>query len=753
MKKCKEVLRIILAIVLMTVSINQLKAQEKDSVLTLAVTKKIHSSILGEDRTVFIQTPARMTEGEKYPVLYLLDAEAHMEMVGGQVHYLSDAYRIVPNMIVVGIVNTDRVRDLTPTRALVGTDGKPDTSANSFGRNSGGGEKFLSFIKEELMPMLEKNYQAGPYKILSGHSLGALMAVHCLVNHPDYFNAYIAISPSLQWDNNLLLQQAAEKLGKQSLASRVLFFSNGNEDSVFRQNQQRLLGTLKNKALPGLVFKYMEYPEESHSAVPVKAFYDGLRLTYPDWYMPLSNAKFKQTVNAKIVRDHYAKLSSVYGYNVIPAHDEINAVGRFLRNDPKRLADAIELLEMNTLNFPNSVIARETLSDTYLKAGDKQKALAGYQKALLLKPAEKKSLTRSMRFKMKNKTVKRSVWKLVLLSVIIGSLLIAAYVQLFYQPRQVDNGYARLSKTFTLHGSDVWIARFVPNSTLLASGSVDSTVKIYDRQTGAVTKTFKHPEGVTYLDISRDGKLMATASYDLKIRIWDMASGIVIKTLEGHTRTPRSLSFSPDSKFLLSSGEDAMIKMWDVATGTLTRTISDFKLAVWDVKFSPHGKTFAAGSFDEHLRIYNTADGKELMDLKGHTATIAAVAYNHKGDMLASGSDDKTIKIWNTANGKLIRTISVPEHAQGLSFTPDDTRLLTSGRDKILIGEFLQTIFGDSHYNKGVPMRMWEMKTGKLLQTFCQQANDVNELDVSEDGKWVASASSDHTVCVWEMLK
>jgi hypothetical protein len=119
-----------------------------------------------------------------------------------------------------------------------------------------------------------------------------------------------------------------------------------------------------------------------HAAVPVKAFYDGLRLVYPEWYMPLSNAKFKQTVSAKIVKDHYAKLSSTYGYEVIPAHDEINALGRFLRNDPKRLTDAITLLEMNAVNFPKSFVVQETLGDTYLKAADKQNALTSYRKAL-----------------------------------------------------------------------------------------------------------------------------------------------------------------------------------------------------------------------------------------------------------------------------------------------------------------------------------------------------------------------------------
>ncbi len=391
MEKCKEAgKKLSIAVLLFVTTCMSLRAQEKDSTLTLAVIKKIHSVILGEDRTIFIQSPSKMTEGEKYPVLYLLDGESFMEMMGGQVRYLSESYRYVPNMIVVGIANTDRVRDLTPTHALVGTDGKPDTSANSFGRNSGGGEKLLRFIQEELKPMIEKNYHGDAYSILAGHSLGGLMAIHCLVNHPDYYNAYIAVSPSLQWDNDILLQQAADRLGKQPLKSRILFFSNAGEDSAFSQKQQHLLSIIKSGSIPGLVYKHSAYPEETHTSEPVKAFYDGLRLIYPDWYMPLTNAKFKQTVSAAIVKEHYARLSSQYGYHVTPPHDEIGAIGRFLRNDPKRLNDAIELLKMNTLNFPNSAVVHETLGDTYLKAGDKQNALSSYRKALQLKPGDKK---------------------------------------------------------------------------------------------------------------------------------------------------------------------------------------------------------------------------------------------------------------------------------------------------------------------------------------------------------------------------
>src|ERR1044072_7518629 len=99
-------------------------------------------------------TPANMRPGETYTVLYLLDGAEHIEMVAGQIIYLSESYKIIPQMIIVGIANTDRVRDLTPTHSTIGPNGRPDSSANAMGRNSGGGKRFLSFMKDELMPYI-----------------------------------------------------------------------------------------------------------------------------------------------------------------------------------------------------------------------------------------------------------------------------------------------------------------------------------------------------------------------------------------------------------------------------------------------------------------------------------------------------------------------------------------------------------------------------------------------------------------------
>jgi predicted alpha/beta superfamily hydrolase len=364
------------------------KSQVVDSAhLTGAEIKTFYSRILGENRKIRIQIPPGMNEFDSYPVLYLLDGEVQMNMVAGQVQYLSEAYKIIPNLIVVGIDNTDRNRDLTPTHSIIGRDGKPDSSANGPWKNSGGGERFLQFLREELVPYINQHYRTVPFRILAGHSLGGLMAIYCIAHHPEDFNAYIAISPSLQWDNNYLLKELETSAIPKKTGKRILFFSDANEDEAFHRNQLTLDSLLATYKVEDLKWKRQFYPEETHISEPVKAFYDGIRFLYPAWHLAYSSSAFRATMTSKIIKDHYASLSKEYGYNVIPLHDELNQISRFLANDAARLKDAIELLQMNRQNYPASPVVAELLGDTWMKAGNSTKAIAAYKEALHLNPS------------------------------------------------------------------------------------------------------------------------------------------------------------------------------------------------------------------------------------------------------------------------------------------------------------------------------------------------------------------------------
>jgi len=197
-------------------------------------------------------------------------------------------------------------------------------------------------------------------------------------------------------------------------------------------------------------------------------------------------------------------------------------------------------------------------------------------------------------------------------------------------------------------------------------------------------------------------------------------------------------------------GEDKTIKLWDAETGICIKTMKGHTLNIWSIKFTPDGSKIISGSFDKTIKIWNVATGELIRTISGHTEAIVDLAVSPDGQTIASASDDKTIKLWRISDGKLLHTLQGgDEHVQALAFSSDGKRLISSGRDKPVIGEFLQNFFGDSKYNKGVSMRLWDLENLTVIQTFEQHANDVNDVAFSPDDKWIVSASSDKTVCLW----
>ena len=347
-----------------------------------------------------------------------------------------------------------------------------------------------------------------------------------------------------------------------------------------------------------------------------------------------------------------------------------------------------------------------------------------------------------------HKTKRRRLW---LLLILLTLFIYLGYYQLWHHSPQVNSNVYILNKVLNAHLSEIWTVKFSPKGNWLASGSVDSTVKIWNKENGNIILNINQPSGITYLDISPDGNYLATASYDAKVRLWKLPEGGLVREFIGHTGTVWSVNFRPDGNTIASCGEDATIKLWNVENGQIEHTLQGHALNVWDVKFSPDGNKLASGSFDKTVRIWNLSDGKLLHILTKHTEAIVSIAFSPDGQKFVSTSDDKTIKVWDTNNWNLIYSLKVPEHSQAADFSPDTKLLLTGGRDKTALGEFLQNIFGNSEYNKGVSMRLWDVQTGRLLQTFSKHSNDVNDVSFSSDGKWIASASSDRTIELWKL--
>jgi predicted alpha/beta superfamily hydrolase len=246
---------------------------------------KLHSNILNEDRTIMISLPEGYNSNvKKYPVLYLVDGQWYFNHAVQAAGWLSSKDNaVIPQTIVVGIPTKDnRERDLTPTR----------TEENKSG---GGADKLFSFIKEELIPFIDKNYRTYNFRILGGASFGGLFVMYSMMNDPQLFTAYLAFSPSMWWDNRIMLKRAEDFLSNNPGLHNNLYLNVANEGPSM--GVDALAKILKEKAPKELIWKFDECPDEIHNTIAFKGIYNGLKFALTDWHYPLIDFGMKGDIS------------------------------------------------------------------------------------------------------------------------------------------------------------------------------------------------------------------------------------------------------------------------------------------------------------------------------------------------------------------------------------------------------------------------------------------------------------------------
>ena len=280
-------------------------------------------------------------------------------------------------------------------------------------------------------------------------------------------------------------------------------------------------------------------------------------------------------------------------------------------------------------------------------------------------------------------------------------------------------------------------------SRIICSGK-GNIIKLLDAKSGKLIRTFSGHLGSIYsLSLSPDGTRLLSGSSDKTIKLWNIKSGTLIRTLIGHSSDVTSVCFSPDGTHILSGSSDLSIRLWETESGMTIRSLNGYYNFPLSVCFSPDGYRIISGNIDNIIRLWDTKSGSIIRNFTGHSDSVNAVSFNYDGTRIVSGSSDSTIKLWDVESGTLLKSFEVLKPISGtvkalyrhkiksVNFSPDGT-LIISGSD-------------DNN------IRLWNVKTKKLLRTFDGHSGTVNSVVFSPNGTRFISGSYDETIGLWDV--
>ncbi len=285
-------------------------------------------------------------------------------------------------------------------------------------------------------------------------------------------------------------------------------------------------------------------------------------------------------------------------------------------------------------------------------------------------------------------------------------------------------------KKFAQHSDAVGSVAFSPDGLMLASGSKDKTIQIWDVATGKSIRTFPGDSSTVWsVTFDSTGTKLATGTGFWRVMLWDLKTGQATRTLD-HTASVWSVALSPDGKLIASGSGDKTTKISDATTGSLIYNLPDHTEFVYSVAFTPDGKSLVSASKDKKITIVDVATGKLLKTIEGHGDQVRSVAISPDGKTIVSGSYDESIKIWNLETGDLMRSIKGhSDDIVSVAISPDGKFIASGSKDKTI--------------------KIWDFDTGELLNTLTGHTDEVYVVTFSPDGKTIASGSKDNTIKLW----
>ncbi|MBH8571769.1 AAA-like domain-containing protein [Nostocaceae cyanobacterium CENA369] len=309
---------------------------------------------------------------------------------------------------------------------------------------------------------------------------------------------------------------------------------------------------------------------------------------------------------------------------------------------------------------------------------------------------------------------------------------------------------------FSGHTAAVLAVDVSPDSSLIASASVDKTIKLWRRDGTEVATLKGHTATVRSIAFSPDGQRLASASEDGTLKLWQLNGepalregfppqatgeprrGQLLRTFKGHTASVWGVAWSPDGQFLASASFDTTVKLWK-RDGKLLRTLQGYKQGFWGIAWSPDGEIVAAANLDKTVKLWKRdtsgwQNAKSLQPLLGHTGWVVGVAFSPDGKTIASSSEDKTVKLWqrDSKDGSYHQYKTLTGHSAGIwgvAFSPNGQTIASASLDKTI--------------------KLWNID-GTELRTLKAHTASVWGVTWSKDGSFIASAGTENVVRLWQ---
>ncbi len=291
-----------------------------------------------------------------------------------------------------------------------------------------------------------------------------------------------------------------------------------------------------------------------------------------------------------------------------------------------------------------------------------------------------------------------------------------------------------LAQLATCECRPVSAVAYAPDGKTVAIGTDEPAITLYDAATGKKKSTLSgHADAVHCLAYAPDGLTLASGSKDGTVRLWDPATGALKRVLDKHTGPVHAVAFAPDGKRLATAGEDATVNVWDPGAGTLVKAYKEDTGPVHALAFAPRGGPLAAGGASGAILLWPDDPSAGPRKRQGHGPAVRALAF--AGDTLVSGSDDGTIQVWEGVDG-------------GAANRKLSTRMVHAGGVRALA-----YLDGTDEYVSGGAngdIMQWDLATGAARSALLgHRGNAVTALAIHPGGEELLSGSLDGQVLRW----